>query len=227
MYIHLSTNNQHITYSIPENNFEIHSSTPDLSNEWWKYGSIQIYGSLRQTQLYGIAVLRLTTYLTLWTIWNLRWNERYYFQTLFLKIEIIFSSVRVYSGKSRKILWPWPIDIGSHDVRWIYTLLQWRHNEGHGVSTHRHLNCMFSRSIRRTPKKTSKLRVTGLCEGGPPVTSVYPQKRPVRAKNVSILWRHHILFFIWVCSRLRIWANAKQVSRLSLQRQSSWDHPNR
>ena len=36
------------------------------------------------------------------------------------------------------------------------------------------------------PKKTSKLRVTGLCEGDSPVT-----QRASKAKNVSIWWRHH------------------------------------
>ena len=38
---------------------------------------------------------------------------------------------------------------------------------------------------RRRPKKTSKLRVTGLCEGN------LPAQRASNAENVSIWWRHH------------------------------------
>ena len=40
-------------------------------------------------------------------------------------------------------------------------------------------------------KKTSKLRVTGLCEGNSPVTGEFPAQRASNAKNVSIWWRHH------------------------------------
>ena len=48
--------------------------------------------------------------------------------------------------------------------------LQWRHNERDGVSNHLHLDCLLSRLFRRRSTKTSKLRVTGLCEGNPLVT---------------------------------------------------------
>ena len=44
---------------------------------------------------------------------------------------------------------------------------------------------------RRRSKKTSKLRVTGLCEGNSPVTGEFPAQRASNAENVSILWRHH------------------------------------
>ena len=39
-------------------------------------------------------------------------------------------------------------------------------------------------------KKTSKLRVTGLFEGNPPVT---PSQRASNAENASIWWRHHVI----------------------------------
>ena len=45
----------------------------------------------------------------------------------------------------------------------------------------------------RRPKKTPKLRVTGLCEGNPPVTDGFPSQRASNAENVSIWWRHHEL----------------------------------
>ena len=64
--------------------------------------------------------------------------------------------------------------------------LQWRHNEHDGVSNYRRLDCLLSRLFRLTSKKTSKLSVTGLCEG----IHRWP-KRASNAKNVSIWWRHY------------------------------------
>ena len=40
-------------------------------------------------------------------------------------------------------------------------------------------------------KKTSKLRVTGLCEGNSPVTGEFPVQRASNTENVSTWWRHH------------------------------------
>ena len=39
-------------------------------------------------------------------------------------------------------------------------------------------------------QRTSKLRVTGLCEGNPMVTGGFPSQRASNAENVSIWWRH-------------------------------------
>ena len=41
--------------------------------------------------------------------------------------------------------------------------LQWRHNWCDGVSNPRPHDCLFNRLFRRRSKRTSKLRVTGLC----------------------------------------------------------------
>ena len=40
-------------------------------------------------------------------------------------------------------------------------------------------------------RKTSKLRVTGLCEGNSPVAGEFLAPRARNAENVSISWRHH------------------------------------
>ena len=40
-------------------------------------------------------------------------------------------------------------------------------------------------------KKTSKLRVTGLCAGNSPGTGEFPAQMASDAENVSIWWRHH------------------------------------
>ena len=46
---------------------------------------------------------------------------------------------------------------------------------------------------RRSSKKTSKLRVTGLCEGNSPVTGEFLSQRASNAENGSIWWRHHVV----------------------------------
>ena len=60
--------------------------------------------------------------------------------------------------------------------------LQWRHNERDGVPSHRRLGCLRNRLLRRRSKKTSKLRVTGLCEGNPQVADGFAHKGPVTRK---------------------------------------------
>ena len=69
--------------------------------------------------------------------------------------------------------------------------LEWRHNEHDGVSNRR-LDCLHNRLLRHRSKKTSKVRVTGLCEGNPPVTRGIPTQRASNAVNVCIWWRHHV-----------------------------------
>ena len=69
--------------------------------------------------------------------------------------------------------------------------LQWRHNERDGVPNHQPRDCLLNRLFRRRSKKTSKLRVTGLCTGNSPMTGEFPAQRTSYAENVSIWWRHH------------------------------------
>ena len=73
--------------------------------------------------------------------------------------------------------------------------LQWRHNERDGVSNHQPCDCLLNCLFRRISKKTSKLRVTGLCAGNSPVTGKFPAQRASNAKNVSIWWRHHVVLW--------------------------------
>ena len=70
-------------------------------------------------------------------------------------------------------------------------LLQWRHNGHDSVSNHQPPDCLFNRLFRRRSKKTSKLRVTGLCAGNSPGTGEFPAQMASNAENVSIWWRHH------------------------------------
>ena len=57
-----------------------------------------------------------------------------------------------------------------HCTKHSHSTLEWRHNGHDGVSNHRRLDCLFKRLFRRRSKKTSKLRVTDLCEGNSPGT---------------------------------------------------------
>ena len=71
--------------------------------------------------------------------------------------------------------------------------LHWRHNGRNCVSNHQPYNCLLNRLFGRRSKKTSKLRVTGLCEGNSPGTGEFPAQMASNAENVSIWWRHHDL----------------------------------
>ena len=51
---------------------------------------------------------------------------------------------------------------------------------------------LLNRLFRRRSKKTSKLRVTGLCAGKSPVTGEFPTQMAFNAENVSIGWGHDV-----------------------------------
>ena len=71
--------------------------------------------------------------------------------------------------------------------------LHWRHNGRDCVSNHQPYDCLLNRLFRRRSKKTSKLRVTGLCEGKSTGTGEFPAQMASNAENVSIWWRHHAM----------------------------------
>ena len=73
--------------------------------------------------------------------------------------------------------------------------LRWRHNGRDGGVNHHPHDCLLNRLFMRRSKKTSKLRLTGLCEGNSPVTGEFPAQRASNAENFSIRWRHHVLTF--------------------------------
>ena len=72
-----------------------------------------------------------------------------------------------------------------------YSLL-WRHNRRDVVLNHQPHGCLLNRLVRRRSKITSKLRVTGRCEGKSPGTGELPAQMASNAENVSIWWRHHV-----------------------------------
>ena len=48
-------------------------------------------------------------------------------------------------------------------------------------------------SQRRSSKKTSELRITGLCVGNSPGTGEFPAQMASNVENGSIWWRHHVI----------------------------------
>ena len=104
--------------------------------------------------------------------------------------------------------------------------LQWHHNGGDGGSNRQPRDCLLNRLLRRRSNITSKLRVTGLCEGNSPMTGEFPAQRASNAENVSIWWRHHFAYHsvtFTKCQRwFKSWLGAEQVSS-SLN--ESWSKP--
>ena len=92
--------------------------------------------------------------------------------------------------------------------------LRWRHNGHDCVSNHQPHHCLLNRLFRRRSKKTSKLRVTGLCVGNSPGTGEFPAQRASNAENVSIWWGHHVYNFrkvlvvdTWITSQRKLPSN--------------------
>ena len=73
----------------------------------------------------------------------------------------------------------------------LTTALRWCNNEWDGISNHWRFHCLLTCWFRCRSKETSKLHITGHCEGNSPVTGEFPTQRPSHTENVSIWWRHH------------------------------------
>ena len=94
--------------------------------------------------------------------------------------------------------------VGIMATRGFQCSLQWRHNGCDGVWNRQPHDCLLNRIVGRRSKKTSKLRVTGLCAGNSPVTGEFPAQMASNAENVSILWRHHVMH---ICITRPHWSN--------------------
>ena len=67
-------------------------------------------------------------------------------------------------------------DFCNHRIKLIFIHETLSHNERDGASNRQGLDCLFNHLFRGRSKKTSKLRVTGLCEGKP-TTGKFPAQR--------------------------------------------------
>ena len=94
----------------------------------------------------------------------------------------------------------------SHNVMFFAantkSTLRWRHNERDSVSSHQPHDCLLNGLFRRRSKKTSKLRVTGLCVGNSPGPVNSPHKGPVMRKMFpfdDVIMNNHVLIMLCVC----------------------------
>ena len=75
--------------------------------------------------------------------------------------------------------------------------LKWRHNERDGVSNHQRLDCLLNHLFKLRSKKTSKLFVTGLCEGNSSVPANSRYKGPVTRKMLPFDDVFMICHLVW------------------------------
>ena len=86
------------------------------------------------------------------------------------------------------LIWQWfwqRIVSVTSNFEHIFFSLRWRHNGRVSVSNHQPHDCLLNRLCRRRSKKTSKLRVTGLCVGNSPGTGEFPAQMPSDAEKFS------------------------------------------
>ena len=77
--------------------------------------------------------------------------------------------------------------------------LHWRHNDHDCVSSHQLHGCLLNRLSRCRSKKTSKLRVTGLCVGNSPGPVNSPHKGLVTRKMFPF---DDVIIFTWISTGL-------------------------
>ena len=75
--------------------------------------------------------------------------------------------------------------------------LQGRHHERDCVSNHRRLDCLLNHLCRRRSRKTSKLPVTGLCEGNSPVTDAFQRQRASNKEMLHLMTSSWCRYFRW------------------------------
>ena len=76
--------------------------------------------------------------------------------------------------------------------------LQWRHNDYDSVSNHQPHGCLLKRLFRPRSKKTSKLRVTGLCVGNSPGPVNSPHKGPLLRGKCFHLMTSSCIISSWI-----------------------------
>ena len=108
----------------------------------------------------------------------------YYEQHSSLGLDLLTQSFSFLNG--REIVY-----LGYFRLPETFRAWLWRHNEPGGVSNHQPHNWLLNRLFANRSKKTSKLRVTGLCVGNSPETGEFPAQMASNAEKVSIWWRHH------------------------------------
>ena len=111
----------------------------------------------------------------------------YYLHLLTLIPCDFFTRYRKYQTVVRQI-WFRMMTTHVHVVVIVLNTLQRRHNGRDGVSNNQRLICILNRLSRRWSMKSSKLRITGLCEGNSQVPGEFSAQRTSYAENISFWW---------------------------------------
>ena len=97
-------------------------------------------------------------------------------------MSIAFSGYKISWVTKLLVTSPGQAMIGEWHLHTKTQALQWRHNWRDSFSNHQPYDCLLNRLFRRRSKKTSKLRVIGLCAENSPGTGEFPAQRPVTRK---------------------------------------------
>ena len=100
------------------------------------------------------------------TFWKIIWHMCYHPHINLLRCDTYLMNYSVHESHIR---------VGKVSLRW-------RHNGHDCVSNHQPRHCLLKRLFELRSKKTSKLRVTGLCAGKSPGPVNSPHKGPVTRK---------------------------------------------
>ena len=110
------------------------------------------------------------------------WRSCVYICHTFYVIIIVFSFVHKEVFIPNTNISAYHIHSPDMLASWHGNTLQWHHNERDGVAHHQPQDCLRNCIFRCRSKKTSKILVTGLCEGNSPVTGEFPHTGPVTRK---------------------------------------------
>ena len=91
--------------------------------------------------------------------------------------QIVTGVTSVVGVPSTHLVWEIKMNIKLVCHYCVSVALLWCHNGHNSVSNHQRLYCLLNRFYEHRSKKTSKLRVTGLCAGNSPGTSKFPVTR--------------------------------------------------
>ena len=167
----------------------------------WSYMKIE-FNKLRSNYIHQILWSQSFTYGTVWVLCPSWCANRYEFvyylmftrsKCILVDISGIITFHQHIQSKHIESKNYCALDVCTR-ARLVYSYsLQWRRNEHDGVSNRQPHDCSLNRLFRQRSKKTSKLRVTGLCAGNSPVTGEFPAQRASNTEKVSTWWRHHVI----------------------------------
>ena len=115
------------------------------------------------------------------------------------ELEALDLVVHIWSGKNACCRNIW--DEFDYEESASFYIITWRHNDHDGASNHQPHGCLLNRLFGRKSKKTSKLRVTGLCVGTSTGPANSPHKGPVTRKMIPF---DDVIMYIYIFIYMRI-----------------------